>query len=89
MRPNAEEAIVPAHITDSVYHEEAKMMAYNFVYPSQDPFGQPVMLSGTITISDSVKRHPATGCMRNSQQPPAYIINSAFTEPRLNTDYDY
>ena len=55
--PTVEEAVGPTHITDSVYHGDAKMMAYNFVYPSQDPFGQPVMLSGTITISDSVKRH--------------------------------
>lgn len=31
----------------------------------------------------------AAVCMRNIQQPPAYIINSAFTEPRHNIDYDY
>jgi len=62
LRPNAEEAIVPAHINDSVYHEEAKMMAYNFVYPSKDPFGKDVMLSATITLNDEVTRQsPARG----------------------------
>ncbi len=54
-----EEAIVPAHITDSVYHEAARMTAYNFVYPSKDPRGKDIMLSGTITIGDSVTRQTA------------------------------
>jgi hypothetical protein len=46
-----------AYITDSIYYQSIGMTAYNFVYPSVDPLGNPVMLSGTITIGDSVKRH--------------------------------
>ena len=46
-----------AYITDSIYYQSIGMTAYNFVYPSVDPLGNSVMLSGTITIGDSVKRH--------------------------------
>ena len=44
-----------AYITDSVRYEANHMTAYNFVYPSTDPYGNPVMLSGTITMGDNVK----------------------------------
>ena len=38
------------------------MKAYNFVYPSVDPAGEPIMLSGTITLGDDVSRQtPAKG----------------------------
>ena len=53
-----------AHITDSVRYTADHMTAYNFVYPSTDPYGNPVMLSGTITLGDSVTRHrPAKGLL--------------------------
>ena len=53
-----------AHITDSVRYNADHMTAYNFVYPSTDPYGNPVMLSGTITLGDSVTRHrPAKGLL--------------------------
>lgn len=51
-----------AYITDSVHYASDHMMAYNFVYPSTDPDGNPVMLSGTITLGDSITRQrPAKG----------------------------
>ena len=50
------------YITDSLRVESDRMTVYNFVYPSTDPYGEPVMLSGTITLGDSVSRHqPALG----------------------------
>ena len=45
------------YITDSVRYEGDKMTAYNFVYPSKDPYGNPVVLSATITMGDSVKNN--------------------------------
>lgn len=52
------------HITSTVRYEAAKMTAYNFEYPSKDPYGNPVMLSGAITIGDEVKpRQRARGLM--------------------------
>ena len=56
LHQDAEEAIVLAHITDSVYLGSAKMTAYYFVYPSKAPRGKEMMLSGTITIGESVTR---------------------------------
>ena len=51
-----------AYVTDSTRVESDKMTVYNFVYPSTDPYGHPVMLSGTITLGDSVTRQkPALG----------------------------
>ena len=44
----------PAFVTDSVRYEKEKAWAYNIQYPSTDPYGKPVMLSGTITIGDEV-----------------------------------
>lgn len=50
------------YITDSVRYESDKMTAYNFVYPSTDPYGNPVKQSATITIGDDVTRQsPARG----------------------------
>lgn len=48
-------AITNAYITDSIYDSEKSLTAYNFVYPSKDPYGNDVMLSGTITFGDEVK----------------------------------
>ena len=51
-------------VTETVRYAEAKMTAINFVYPSTDPYGEPVMLSGTITIGDEVKpRQRARGLL--------------------------
>ena len=47
--------ITEAHITDSTYYSDKSFTAYNFVYPSKDPYGNDVMLSGTITFGDEVK----------------------------------
>ncbi|MBR6899732.1 MAG: hypothetical protein IKN29_05520 [Bacteroidales bacterium] len=44
------------YITDSVRYETEHMTAYNYVYPSTDPDGQPVTLSATITMGDSIKQ---------------------------------
>lgn len=53
-----------AYITDSSYMASYHMKIYNFVYPSTDPYGDPVMLSGTITLGDTVGRHtPARGML--------------------------
>ncbi len=53
-----------AYITDSVRYAADHMTVYDFVYPSTDPYGNPIMLSGTITLGDSVTRgHPAKGLM--------------------------
>jgi hypothetical protein len=50
-------AITEAHITDSTYYADKSFTAYNFVYPSKDPYGNDVMLSGTITLGDAVKNN--------------------------------
>jgi hypothetical protein len=53
-----------AYITDSSYVNSSRMKVYNFVYPSVDPYGNPIMLSGTITMGDGVSRQtPAKGML--------------------------
>ncbi len=47
--------ITEAHITDSTYYADMSLTAYTFVYPSKDPYGNDVMLSGTITFGNAVK----------------------------------
>lgn len=49
--------ITEAHITDSTYYADKSFTAYNFVYPSKDPYGNDVMLSGTITVGDEVRNN--------------------------------
>ncbi len=44
------------YITDSVRYEAEHTTAYNYVYPSTDPEGRPVVLSATITVGDNVKQ---------------------------------
>ena len=44
-----------AYITDSMYVAKDSMKVYNFVYPSTDPYGKEVMLSGTITMGHRVE----------------------------------
>lgn len=44
-----------ARITQKVtYARYSGMVNYNFIYPSKDPFGNPVMLSGTISMGEEV-----------------------------------
>ena len=52
-----------AKITGTKYYPEDKMTAYNIEYPSTDPFGNPVTLSGAITVGDEIKdgKAPAVG----------------------------
>lgn len=53
-----------AYISDSAYLEPNHLKVYNFVYPSVDPYGEPIMLSGTITMGDDVSRNaPANGLL--------------------------
>lgn len=60
--PLDEEIELSAVITDTVYYEEPKMVAFNFEYPSTDPFGRRVMLSGAFTIdSEITKKGVANG----------------------------
>ena len=58
-----EPALPPARVTDTIRYDKAKMTAYNIEYPSTDPYGQPVTLSGTITVGDEVAQHHARGLM--------------------------
>ena len=44
-----------ARITETIRKEEAKATVYNIEYPSADPYGQPVTLSGSIIVGDEVE----------------------------------
>ena len=51
-----------AKVTSIEHYEKAKMTAYNIEYPSLDPYGNPVTLSGSITVGDEVNADtPALG----------------------------
>ncbi len=54
--PPADTLIMPYVTADTVYAEYPLLKNLNFVYPSRNPFGQPVMLSGTITMSRSMTK---------------------------------
>ncbi|MBQ9570076.1 MAG: hypothetical protein IJR30_01700, partial [Prevotella sp.] len=45
---------VKARVYETIRYNRDKTTAYNFEYPSVDPYGKPVMLSGTITVGDEV-----------------------------------
>ena len=67
--------LTDAYITDSIHYAQSNMMAYNFVYPSTDPYGHHIMQSATITISDAVQRGvPA----------PGMVLYNHFTVYRAN-----
>lgn len=59
--PSSEPIIEPesqvpaARITETIRKEEAKATVYNFEYPSVDPYGNPVTLSGSIVVGDEVE----------------------------------
>ncbi|MBR5404361.1 MAG: hypothetical protein IK113_09105 [Bacteroidales bacterium] len=57
-----EQALPPARITETIRYDDSNCTAYNFEYPSSDPFGKPVTLSGTIVIGDEITTEkPARG----------------------------
>ncbi len=57
-----EQTVSKARITETIRYEKEKTTAFNFEYPSTDPYGQPCMLSGTITLGDEVTpENPARG----------------------------
>jgi hypothetical protein len=64
-----------AQFTDTVCYASApKLTNYNFVYPSTDPFGEPVMLSGTISVGAEITREkPARGFLLYNH----YTVNRA------------
>ena len=43
-----------ARITETIRNEKKKATVYNIEYPSTDPFGNPVTLSGSIIVGDEV-----------------------------------
>ena len=43
-----------ARITETIRNEKKKATIYNIEYPSTDPFGNPVTLSGSIIVGDEV-----------------------------------
>lgn len=52
----------PARITETIRYEEDNCTAYNIEYPSTDPYGKPVTLSGAIVVGDEITReNPAKG----------------------------
>ncbi len=59
--PSSEPVVEPesqvpaARITETIRKEEAKATVYNFEYPSVDPYGKPVTLSGSIVVGDEVE----------------------------------
>ena len=59
--PSSEPVVEPesqvpaARITETIRKEEAKATVYNFEYPSVDPYGNPVTLSGSIVVGDEVE----------------------------------
>ena len=59
-----DQKLPPARITETVPYPDDKCTAYNFEYPSRDPYGKPVTLSGSILIGDEVvKETPARGLL--------------------------
>ena len=74
-QPESGIAMGEARIVDSVYYEADHMMVYSYVYPSTDPYGQPVMLSATITMGDGVGRQTVA---------PALLLYNHFTVYRAD-----
>lgn len=50
-----ETSLPPARITEVIRNADAKATVWNIEYPSSDPFGNPVTLSGSIIIGDEVE----------------------------------
>lgn len=60
---DTEQQLPKAKVTATKYYPKDKMTAYNIEYPSTDPYGKPVTLSGAITVGDEIKdgKAPAVG----------------------------
>lgn len=60
---DTQQPLPEARITATKYYPEDKMTSYNIEYPSKDPYGNPVTLSGAITVGDEIKdgKAPAVG----------------------------
>ena len=75
--PSSEPIIEPesqvpaARITETIRKEEAKATVYNFEYPSVDPYGNPVTLSGSIVVGDEVEA--------DSKQASGMVLYNHFT----------
>lgn len=54
--------VTGAYIIGTVYYPQYSALTnYNFLYPSTDPYGNPVMLSGTISMGPEVTKDNALG----------------------------
>ena len=75
--PSSEPVVEPesqvpaARITETIRKEEAKATVYNFEYPSVDPYGNPVTLSGSIVVGDEVEA--------DSKQASGMVLYNHFT----------
>lgn len=75
--PSSEPVVEPesqvpaARITETIRKEEAKATVYNFEYPSVDPYGNPVTLSGSIIVGDEVEA--------DSKQASGMVLYNHFT----------
>jgi len=75
--PSSEPVVEPesqvpaARITETIRKEEAKATVYNFEYPSVDPNGNPVTLSGSIVVGDEVEA--------DSKQAAGMVLYNHFT----------
>lgn len=75
--PSSEPVVEPesqvpaARITETIRKEEAKATVYNFEYPSVDPYGNPVTLSGSIVVGDEVEA--------DSKQAAGMVLYNHFT----------
>ena len=66
-----ESQVPAARITETIRKEEAKATVYNFEYPSVDPYGNPVTLSGSIVVGDEVEA--------DSKQAAGMVLYNHFT----------
>ena len=75
--PSSEPVVEPesqvpaARITETIRKEEAKATVYNFEYPSVDPYGKSVTLSGSIVVGDEVEA--------DSKQASGMVLYNHFT----------
>lgn len=62
--PQTDLPMAEAYITDSTYIADKSMTVYHIAYPSKDPYGNDIMLSGTLSFGDGVKNaHYAKGML--------------------------
>ena len=66
-----EQSLPAARITATVRNDAAKATIFNIEYPSVDPFGRPVTLSGSIIVGDEVET--------DSKQAAGMVLYNHFT----------